>query len=254
VKLITPFLSLFLSALLISGPLAAQTGSDLQIKVLDDKSVTSLAVQILDANGAPVSDAAVLFRMPESGATATFADGSHAAVTYSDQSGRAAVTDMHWTSDPGPSTVRITATRGTSHAGILLEHAATVSAAAPIPVHEQPKPAPVPVTLPVNPAPPAQTVQTQPTPVQPGTLESKTLPVPQPGADSSMPKVSVTSTPAQDKIHSGGISKKWLILAIVAGGAGAGIAMMGKGKSSSSTTTSTTGISIGAPTVSVGHP
>ena len=66
------------------------------------------------------------------------------------------------------------------------------------------------------------------------------------------PSVTVRNDSRAAVGHSG--KAKWLVLAAVAVAAGAGLAMAGKSKSSSATATPTPGISIGAPTVSVGHP
>lgn len=255
-KLITKYLCVTLSALLISGPLSAQTDPGLQIKVVDE---TTLTVQVTDATGAPAPDAAVVFRMPDSGPTGAFADGTHAAVAYTDQTGQTTPGTIRWSAEPGSVTLRITATRGTTHGGILMEHEiggpATAITQAQSPVPQQPKaetapalPSPGVVSEPTAPAP-----EKPQSPVQPGTPDTKQLPRPQVGSEPATPRVSVTRAPSNEKVHSGS-NKKWLILALVAAGAGAGVAMAGKGKSSSSSSSgSTGGITIGTPTVTVGH-
>ena len=64
----------------------------------------------------------------------------------------------------------------------------------------------------------------------------------------------VLITGAGQRSHSG--SKKWIILAaIAAGAAGGAVYMLSRGKSSSSASAaSSSGVSIGAPTISIGAP
>src|SRR3569833_2167987 len=126
-----------LSTLLLVPPVGAQAASsEFQIKVVDDKSPKTLTVAVTDMGGSPVPDAAVVIRMPDAGPTAVFGDGTHSAVAYTDASGKASVNDIRWSSEPGLCTLRITATRGNSHAGILFERnigpMAALAVAAPI--------------------------------------------------------------------------------------------------------------------------
>jgi hypothetical protein len=251
-KLLAQFLSLTLSALLISGPVSAQAEAALQIKVVDNQSEAGLTVQVTDATGAPIPDAAVVVRMPETGPSGTFADGTRSLVVYTNASGAAAIAGIHWGAEPGTSSIRVTATRGTSHAGILLEHVIqTAGPAAP------PSPAPsahlqpAVVELPAISEPVSQAKAIPPP--QPGVPETKPVSSPQIHVENTAPRVSVVNAPTHEKIRGSGSSKKWILIAVIAAGAGAGFAMAGKGKSSSSSTPST-GITIGGPTVSVGNP
>jgi len=68
--------------------------------------------------------------------------------------------------------------------------------------------------------------------------------------DQKPPTVSVTGANHGAASHS---KAKWFVIAAIAIGAGAGLALAGKGKSSSSTSP-TTQLSIGTPSISVGHP
>lgn len=239
-QLVAPFLSVTLSVLLIAGPAAAQDNADLRLKC-EATGQGTLAIQVTDPVGAPVSDAAVVFRLPDDAPASGFSDGTRAAVAYTDERGHAEVTGIAWGDQPGTSTVRITATRGTLHGSTSFDH-----------LNASAKPAVA--------APPAA-VQTAPREQvsiqQPGQIQPKPVVVPTPNADSpsALPRVSVTTAPKDEKLHSGG-SKKWILIALLAAGAGAGVAVMTKGKSgsSSSSTTTSSGVSIGAPTVTVGNP
>ncbi len=261
-KRLSPFFSLFLIPLLVTLPISAQlpevsgnSGASaapeaLQIRVLDanpsplavnSETATALAVAITDADGAPVPDAAVVLRLPDSGPTGAFSDGSHAAVAYTDHSGRAQIANLKWGDTPGVVAMRITAVKGTAHAGILVERILTAASVncghageSACATAQDQKPAPVPV---------AQLATAAPATVHPITPAAPPL--------KPEPSVSVTNTaPVTSKSHS---HKKWLVIAAIAAGAGAGLAFAGKGKSSTSASPAPS-LSIGSPTVSVGHP
>ena len=135
------YTALLLIPFLLPGPLSAQVQSQnaasLGIRVLakspDQKPLdaNALCVEVTDSQGAPVTGAAVIFRLPEDGPSGTFADAGRVAVVNTDSSGRAFVGGIHWTA-PGTVSVRVTATKGTAHAGILIEReaAAAIPAAA----------------------------------------------------------------------------------------------------------------------------
>ncbi len=265
------FISAVLTPILVISPLYAQipapsasSPSDAIIQTLELHAVQSdgsgvpagssaskgFAVQVTDTAGASVGEAVVVFRLPDSGPTGTFADGSHSAVAYTDMNGRAEVSGIQWGETPGSAAIRVTATKGTSHAGILIEQTITTreteaaSNTAP----------PSPIASPARPQPQA-----------PGTPMSATKVIVPPQQDLSAhapsapgsqaqqePSVSVTKPPPGAATHSGS-KAKWYILAAVAAGAGIGLAMAGKGKSSSSSTPTST-LSIGSPSISIGHP
>ncbi|MBV8897951.1 MAG: hypothetical protein JO051_15670, partial [Acidobacteriaceae bacterium] len=134
-------LSFLLIPALVMTPLWAQAPSadvvntgaapdQLQIRVVNADALNggiavgakqALSVEVTDAVGAPVANAAVTCRLPESGATGSFADGSHAAVAYTDAQGRAAIEAIQWGQEHGAVAIRLTATKGTVHTGILVE-------------------------------------------------------------------------------------------------------------------------------------
>ena len=209
---------------------------NLQLRVIANDIQKGFVVQVSDSAGAAVQDAAVAFRLPDSGPTGTFTDGTHSAVVYTGADGRAYVTGIHWNDIAGPVAIRITATKGILHAGILFEQTLTGNALLLKPA--QPAVSqPVAKTLP----PSAEIAAPHPTSTQIATP---------PKAE---PSVSITSASPGDSVHHGG-KAKWLILAAVIAGAGAGVAMAGKGKSNSASSGNTSALSIGSPSVGIGHP
>ncbi|MDQ2775084.1 MAG: hypothetical protein M3Y57_09235 [Acidobacteriota bacterium] len=267
-KTFSQSVSLLLASLLIAGQLPAQSSANLQIHLLDSDGPSAAAgsatskgftVQVADDSGNGVADAAVVFRLPETSASGIFADGTHAAVAYTDQNGRAHVSGIQWASAAGVVGIKVTATKGTAHAGILVEETLTGTV---IPVVKTGLTVSAPVAEPAAVEPVKESAKEpmkEPTPKpgisvrQPGTLDaSGRLPLLKPTAPATSPGVSVTNGPNSEKIHSGSKTKWFILAAVIAAGAGAGIAMAGKSKSSSST--ASTGVSIGGPSVSVGAP
>jgi hypothetical protein len=288
----SPFLAVLLTPLMVVSPLSAQLpvaapgnaqvdapAQDLQIRLLEtdgfqgqtnSRSEKGFAVVVANASGQVVPNVAVVFRMPDNGPTGTFGDGTHATVAYTDDAGIARFRGIQWGGTEGLVAVRITASKGSSHAGMLLEHSlsqvvasakqapapklATASLTAPTIALPQ-QPAETSAYVPAKPIPP---------PLSPGLPSGKSdaattdlsaprVTVTSPTATSQLPVVSVTAASPDTKIHSSS-KTKWIVIAAVAAGAGIGAAMaMGKGKAGSSTTP-VPGVSIGAPTVSVGNP
>jgi hypothetical protein len=255
---LTPLLSLVLIPLLITAPLSAQivenpgapgdSGSqDLRIRVIagdtgsasiNSQAASGFTVEVTGSDGAGVADAAVALRIPDTEPTGVFPDGSHAVVGYTDQSGHAHLAAVKWGGTPGVAAIRVTAVKGTAHAGILIEEK-LVSASVPSAASEPLPPQPV-KTVAASVAQPAAN-----TPAPTHSLTPAAPPL------KPQPSVSVTSSvPPGSQSHS---HKKWIIIAAIAAGAGAGIAFAGRGKSSS-TNSQTPSLTIGSPTVSVGHP
>ena len=81
----------------------------------------SLSRSLINKTGPQVSGVAVTFRLPESGAAGVFGDGNRIAVAYTDSNGQAAVRNIQWGNTAGTLLLRITATKGIVHAGILME-------------------------------------------------------------------------------------------------------------------------------------
>ncbi|HEY1948073.1 MAG TPA: hypothetical protein VGG97_13760 [Bryobacteraceae bacterium] len=272
-KLLSRFLSLFLIPLLIVLPLQAQLPAPepanpalrLLLKsattaVVNSPAASGFLVEVTDAKGAPVLDAAVYFRLPDEGVTGTFADGSHAAVAYTDATGQAYSPALRWGATPGSANVRITAAKGPLHAGLLVEEILQsapnprVPGALPI---SAPQLVIVSVPNPILPSPavanPAAPDAPAFHPAIPDAAVSKPANITKSGAAPAPvvkpePAVSITNTPDVHP-HS---NKKWLILALIGVGAGVGAALAMKGKGSTPATAATANPPIGAPTVSVG--
>jgi len=222
--------------------------------------------QVTDASGGAVADAAVVLRYPDEGPSATFLDGTHSAVVYTDASGKAFLSGIHWGGTPGPLAVRVTASKGTSHAGLLIEQ--TIKAAQAQSASKTIAPPADPVPAPSHPAaPPAEAAAVESVPARPGTpaiLNRPELAASRPEKITSHasellpvsvrnePGVTVTSATPGKADHSN--TKKWVIILAIAAGAGAGAAMAMRGKSSTSSPAASSAVSIGTPTVSVGNP
>ena len=268
--------SVLLTGLLASGPVFPQVAgaSDMQLHLIETGGNSAAAgsatgkgftVQVTSSSGAGLADVALVLHLPDTGVTGVFPDGSHAAIAYSDQSGAAHFPAIRWGPTPGAIAIRLTATKGTAHAGMLLEQTLTAALAA-IPAAEAAKqselpPSSAPASLP---KPAATTADSAPLPAastpkpraqaEPGILErSDRVPAPAAPSAALAPSVSVVNGPTGEKIHSSSGKTKWIIIAAIAAGAGAGLAMMGKGKSNSSSNASSSP-TIGAPSISIGHP
>ncbi len=144
-KLFPQVVSLLLSPILAVWPLSAQqaelrdspagapAAEQLQVHLVGDRNASPVgsldskgfALEVTDGSGAKVQNAAIAIRLPDSGPSGTFPDGSHAAVVYTDQFGRASLGDVHWGATPGTVPIRITASKGAAHAGILIEQTLT---------------------------------------------------------------------------------------------------------------------------------
>jgi hypothetical protein len=276
------FLCLLLTQLIALQPIWAQTTSagpsepdrqaTLQLHVVDDPgpavrysaSGKGYTVRVTDSTGALIAEAAVAFRLPEQ--TGHFPDGTRALVVYTDARGRASFPAIYWES-AGSVELRLTAAKGTSHAGLLIQQKMEPELGAV-------STAPIEATAPpvVKPAPPPEPEVLVKTP-QPGTV-SKPLadivpmvvsrtsvpmtsnPTSASGAaqgSSREPTVSITNSPTGAG-SSRDLHKKWLVLAAVGAGLGLGAVLALKGHSAGgSTTTTSSGVSIGTPTISVGH-
>lgn len=253
---------------------AAGASPGLRVRVVDDPgpalpnstSLKGYAIQVTDSSGAPIADAAVALRLPEEGATGHFDGGLRAWVAYTDPAGLARFPVIEWEGSVGLAELRVTAAKGATHAGLLVEE--QVGAEKPpglvLPGMAAAK-APT-VTLP--PAPEIAVETPQPSPALADTLPMPTAKsgatiakdsgptlTPEPPATTQThasapePKVSITSS-GTGAGHGG--RKKWLVIAAVgaAAGVGAVFALSGHGGAAK---TSSTGISIGNPTISVSH-
>jgi hypothetical protein len=286
----TSALLLVLIPSLVVSPIWAQSdltassqkseASNLQLRVIEEPKgnagfvpANALTVQVRDESGNPVQDAAVAFRLPDTSASGTFADGTQSAVAYTDASGTVHLEGIRWIASSGTVPVRITASKGNSHAGLLFEEKLSASAAAmPAPIvragEASLKPT-QPSFTPAVPAPGVAAVDQPKAPVvsAPGELAA-VAPAPRPSVSISNfsksssanansfrsnaePSVLISSSPEGYSNHSS--LKKWLIWTAVIAAAGAGAAVAFSGKSSSGATTSSSTSTIGTPTINIGH-
>jgi hypothetical protein len=268
-------LSAVLSALLAAGPLlkaqdANRSGdnnvSELHLRAAATNetqieagkiSQPGLSVEVSDAGGAPVAGATVLFRLPADAPSGVFSDGSRVAVVYSDNNGLATVRHIQWGTDQGTADVRVTATLGTIHAGTLIQEKLVSKRAVSIEMKRKnaaafSNDANAPSAT-ITPGVAATTSGATPVAQSPAKPAKRTLSPDHPfPLEPAAPGVVITNRPSSQA--SGGHSKKWVWIALVgAAAAGGAFAAMGKGggpggaASSSSTT-------IGAPSISIGHP
>jgi hypothetical protein len=264
-RLLSTFLSLFLIPLVAVMPLRAELAADgpaattpssskppqdklLKIRLAEDPQATveassfakGYAVLVTDSAGLPVADVAVAIRLPEDGPTGLFVNGERSAVAYTDATGTAKFPQVNWGSAAGMVSVRITAVKGELHAGVLVDQTVVqqmtdrtaVAAATPAPKSPAPK------------------LQTPGTPTSVAVVQTGATPEQTAETASADPSVSVVNS-GSSQGHS---NKKWIILAAVAVAAGAGIALAlaGKGGAAAAAAPSS-GVSIGAPSINLGH-
>lgn len=281
-------LSVLLSGILAVGsclqaqnvtPADSSEVQELHIRVVEgaDSARTPtqpITVAVTDGRGLPVANATVLFRLPSDAPTGLFSDGSRVAVIYTDMQGQAAVKNIKWAASSGAAVIRVTATKGSAHAGLLIEQALSrsknVAATAPqsepsantshTPSASDALPEPKTSSIarlqalgqpaPGQPAPPSAKRIGQPTPIA---AQDVTAPSP---TVSEQPTVQITTNRPAQLTGATGKSRKWLWIAIGgAAAAGMAFAFAGKGNGSgSSQTAGSPSFSIGTPSVSIGHP
>jgi len=112
----------------LAGALPLNASVIIQLKVVEGEGTVyrtgshatrGLTVQVTDEAGKPVPNAAVSFRLPDSGPSGLFSTGLRTEVVNSDTSGRASVWGMQWNKTPGLIEVRITAVKDQARAGII---------------------------------------------------------------------------------------------------------------------------------------
>ena len=274
-KLVSQLVSLLLAALLAASPLPAQSpmptvAAPIELQILhrhDDRAGNALSVQIVDEAGKPVADAVVVFRLTGSDFRGKFADGTTTATVQTDATGSARVDGLRGYDDASATAaVQVTATKGSAHAGTLFSQALAIPSSVPT-THNAAagNPSPLPGTSRSLPGQVAATptpgvvVENQSATARRSTYEDDSLDANVPvrhmfgpeASESSAAGVSVVNG-SKYSAHEGHSKAKWIIGIAAAAGAGAAFAMLHKGSGASSSSSS--GISIGAPTVSVGHP
>jgi hypothetical protein len=114
----TPGGSVFLSCLLLANLLGAQDAPKLFINIVEGEGALNNVkqrvnrepiVQVEDENHKPIAGAAVIFFLPSSGPSGTFANGSQTLTVTTDDLGRAAAKGIKPNSLTGKMQIRVTA-------------------------------------------------------------------------------------------------------------------------------------------------
>jgi len=259
------------------GPVLSQT-----------TSAKGYVVQVTNTNGEPVAGAAVALRLPEDGSTGRFSNGLRAWVAYSDTAGIARFPVITWGETPGAAAVRLTAAKGAIHSNLTVWQqisaeprsmslvqvpvaaapvVATPAQASPGVLAAAPKPAPptqpqlatqsativqpfADIVSPTTPMNKSRSGASPDTSVKPHKLTPNP---PAPAKETTEPIVSITNSSTGASGAHQSHKKLYTLLAVAAGaGAAAGtlLAVKGHGGAPSS---STAGISLGSPTISLGH-
>jgi hypothetical protein len=88
-------------------------------------------VQVEDQNHKPIAGAVVVFFLPDSGASGTFADGSRMLMTVTDNQGRAAARGIRPNNQSGPMQIRVTANfQGLTASSVIAQSNIAAAAAA----------------------------------------------------------------------------------------------------------------------------
>lgn len=173
-----------------------------QLKVVDGDGVVyptgaratrGLTVLVTDEAGKPVQDAAVSFRLPDTGATGVFGSGLRTEIVKTGADGRATVWGMQWNKTPGPVEIHITAVKDQARAGLIATQHLSEGIA------------------------------------------------PQAGGQGAF------VAPHHGKT-------KWIIIGAIAGGAAAAGMAFDRSHSTATPAAATPGLSIGSPSIIVGHP
>jgi hypothetical protein len=190
------------------------------------RATRGLTVLVTDESGKPVENAAVSFLLPDSGATGVFKSGLGTEIVNTGADGRATVLGMRWNNTPGPVEVHITAIKDQARAGIISTVYLSASAEVPIAI-EAPTTSEAPRT--------AQASRTA--------AASRAAVAPRAGGEGEF------------KAPHKGFGKWLLILAAAGGAAAVGIALGGShGSTAAAATSSPVPTTIGAPSITVGHP
>lgn len=240
-----------------------------------------LTVEVTDATGRPVAGARVSFQVPEDGPGGLFSNGLRTDIAITDSNGRATEHGLQLNRVAGSFAIRITAAKDQQRAGTIARQstgsaeAVTESAdrKAPAPVSKEPAPASQ-QPAPQRPATPPPTITMPETtatgPVKIATQQAPTPTIkPAPELSHGVPTIIVTQKSSKsitevgaDSPHKSHKKLIWIGL-LAAGGAGAFFAEKslgaGAGQHAESTGAATSvglssGITIGAPTITIGKP
>ena len=238
---------------------------------IGSRTAHSVTVLVTDESGKPVANAIVSFRLPETGPSGAFNSGLRAEIVTTGPDGCASISGIQWNSNPGKVALRITALKDQARAGIISLQKLNDRA----PQNETPAAVKI-ETPPLKPDSPAPSFEVAPAksasekftaaPVKSAPVPPTNVAVaaadfaavgPAPESAKAEELVPQPPSPGGEGVFtaSHGGHAKWILIGVVVlGGVAAGV-VLGMGKSSSSNpVTSATGITIGAPTIIVGHP
>ncbi|HEV8414463.1 MAG TPA: hypothetical protein VGQ49_12775 [Bryobacteraceae bacterium] len=137
-----PRISLVLLILLnlFRAPAWAQAPTGLSINIVEGEGAINNIrqrvnrepiVQVEDQNHKPIAGAVVVFFLPDSGASGTFADGSRMLMTVTDSQGRAAARGIRPNNQSGPMQIRVTANfQGLTASSVIAQSNIAAAAAA----------------------------------------------------------------------------------------------------------------------------
>ena len=91
------------------------------------RATRGVTVLVTDETGKPVDGATVSFHLPDEGPTGTFASGSRTEIATTHPDGRATVWGMQWNRTAGSFEIRITAIKGQTRAGTIVQQFLTDS-------------------------------------------------------------------------------------------------------------------------------
>jgi hypothetical protein len=120
-------LAVLLVSILMQDPPAGNP-TTLQIHVIEGEGVAypvggratrGVTVRVTNETGKPVEGASVSFRLPEEGPSGTFSSGSRTEIATTKADGTASAWGMQWNRTEGPFEIRITAGKGSVHAGTV---------------------------------------------------------------------------------------------------------------------------------------
>jgi hypothetical protein len=118
---------------------AQETGSQLNIVIVEgDGAINNIRqrtarepiVQVEDQNHKPIAGAAVVFLLPEQGASGVFANGSHTLTVMTDAQGRAVARGFHPNNVQGKLQIHVTASHQGQTASATISQTNAVGAAA----------------------------------------------------------------------------------------------------------------------------
>jgi flagellar basal body-associated protein FliL len=257
VAVLSQVLSIVLVGLLAGSPVLRgqdSPGAELELEVVSggerpqltgSSQTQEISVRIVDTKQRAVAGVAVTFQLPDQNVSGLFPNGGRVLVATTNNLGVASATGIRWDDTAGVVPIRVTAAKGMDHAGIVISQELVQP-----PVAAAAKKPPAPGTL--APSHASTGAASQPPITKPDVEISTT----KAGANAGVP-ISDAPEVTISKSGSGGSSgkMKWILIGVIAAAAaGVAIAMSSKKSGSTTTASSSTANTIGAPTISIGHP